>query len=130
MRSINEITASFLTMINRERIEPNDVPAVIKIWLQQPDVQTLLQAAWSPELRINREVSPYESVYEDPETGEVEQVRANVITVATVVGGTEYGKAITFAPDREPDEREILIAEIALRELLVEAAINGPKNTR
>lgn len=130
MHSINEITASFLTLIGKERVGPHDLPAIVKNWAQQPTVQALLQAAWSPELRISREISPYDSVYEDPDTGEVEQVRANVITVTTVVDGIEYGNAITFAPDREPNEHEVLMAEVALRELLVEAAINGPKNTR
>lgn len=129
MRSIHEMAAGILSLAGKERITAHDLPDIVASWLSQAEVQALLQAAWSPQLRIDQQVSPYDSVYEDPDTGEVELVRANVITVAATVNGTEYSKAITFAPDREPNESEVLLAEVALRELLVQTAIKGPKKS-
>ena len=129
MHSINDVTAGFLSLVGKERVSPHDLPNIVGSWLRQNEVQALLQAAWSADLRIRRSVTPYESVYEDPETGEVEPVRANVITVTTTIDGIEYAKAITFAPDREPNEGEVLLAEVGLRELLVETALKGSKTT-
>ena len=129
MHSINEMASGFLSLVGKERVGAHDLPNIAASWLAQPEVQALLQAAWSPSLQIYREVKPYDSVYEDPDTGEVTAVHANVIIVSTVVDTIEYTKAITFAPDREPNEGEILLAEVGLREVLVETAIRGPKDT-
>lgn len=129
MHNINEMASNLLALLGKEHLWPNDLSQVVLAWLKQDEVQSLLQAAWSPDLRITREVQPYESVYEEPETGAIDQVRANILIVTTTVNGTEYMKAITFAPDREPLDSEILLAEVALRELLIETALQGPKNS-
>lgn len=126
---INEVASGLLSLLGKEHLWPNDLAQITLAWLQQEDVQSLLQAAWNPELQITREVQPYESVYEEPETGAIDQVRANILIVTTVVNRTEYMKAITFAPDREPLDHEVLLAEVALREYLVEAALQGPKKS-
>lgn len=129
MHGINETASNLLALLGKDHLWPDDLAQVTLAWLQQAEVQSLLQAAWSPDLRITREVQPYESVYEDPETGAIDQVRANILIVTTIVNGTEYMKAITFAADREPSDHEVLLAEVALREYLVEVALQGPKKS-
>ncbi len=104
----------------------DDLATIAEHWLNQDEVQQLLQAAWDPALRFEQEILPYESVYEDPATGELIPIRATTLTVTAFVNGVEYGAAITISSG-DPYEGEITLAERKVRKLIVEAAVRGPK---
>jgi hypothetical protein len=86
----------------------------VQLWLSQTDVQELLAAAWDPALAITH-----------LDAGVVDDSR--VYAVECTVRGTSYYIRLATGAGVELTEQMWLMAELSLRDHLVDAALTGKR---
>lgn len=99
----------------------------VRLWLAQTEVQELLAAAWDAALPIKHfDHGVVTQSYEDPDTGEVVTYESRDYAVECNVRGVMYGVGLATSPGvAELPEHAWLMAELALRDRLVDAALVG-----
>lgn len=104
------------------------ITALTRAWLDQDEVRELLVAAWDPQLVMTRvDHGVVETSYEDPDTGQLETLRAHHWSIETTVRGVVHGMMLATDPDRVM-EGEMLehfheMHEVALRNYLIDVAM-------